>query len=185
MYHPVFYALHRDPALLAEGQWWRVASWMFVQDGWLTGTVFNLIALVIVGVAFERVFGPRRWLFAYFVLGMVAQVPGFFWYPYGAGNSVPVVVLFGGLVSLLVVARRWFGVRLPVALRIWAVLVPTLAVIDTILLDNHGIAALVGMFAGLLMLRPRRQRRFGSWSRPRLGEGESAGIDLLGVVQDP
>lgn len=51
----------------------------------------------MIGTAFERVFGPVRWLLAYFVLGLAGQVPGFFWNPYGTGNSVPVAVLLGML----------------------------------------------------------------------------------------
>src|SRR5699024_10434662 len=58
LYHPVFYALHRDPDALAAGEWWRVATWMFVQDGWLAGTVVNLVALSVVGTVFEWMFGP-------------------------------------------------------------------------------------------------------------------------------
>ncbi|GEL20351.1 rhomboid family intramembrane serine protease [Pseudonocardia asaccharolytica DSM 44247 = NBRC 16224] len=155
--HPsVFHALHRDPAGLAAGQWWRAVTWMFVQDGWLAGTVFNLAILAVVGSAFERVFGSARWLPTYFVVGLIAQIPGFFWNPYGAGNSVPVAVLFGALVDLLIVGPRWFGARIPAAVRIWAVIVPVLAAVDTVLRDNHGIAVLLGMLVGLAMLWRRR-----------------------------
>lgn len=157
-YSPVFYALHRDPEALAAGQWWRVVTWMFVQDGWLAGTVFNLFILAVVGTAFELIFGTVRWLVTYFIFGLIAQIPGFFWNPYGAGNSVPVAVLFGVLVDLLIVAPRWFGISLPMALRVWALIVPVLALVDTILMDNHGIAVLLGMLIGLLMMWPLRRR---------------------------
>jgi hypothetical protein len=61
-------------------------------------------------------------------------------------------------VDLLIVAPRWFGIRLPAPVRIWAVLIPVLAVVDILLRDNHGVAALLGMLIGLVMLGPLGHR---------------------------
>lgn len=159
VYPPVFHALNRNPEALAAGQYWRVVTWMVVQDGWLAGTIANLVALAIVGWAFERTFGSARWLLLYAVVGPIAQIPGFFWNPYGAGNSVPVAVLFGALVALLLAAPRWLGVTVPVPLRMWGVIIPVLAVVDTAFHDNHGVAVLLGTLSGLVIVWPRRCRR--------------------------
>ncbi|TCO59841.1 hypothetical protein EV192_104684 [Actinocrispum wychmicini] len=37
----------RDPAALAAGEWWRVVTPMFFQDGHLLGTVVNLVMLAL------------------------------------------------------------------------------------------------------------------------------------------
>ncbi|MEV6906708.1 hypothetical protein [Amycolatopsis sp. NPDC051071] len=37
----------RDPAALAAGEWWRMVTPMFFQDGHLLGTVFNLAMLAV------------------------------------------------------------------------------------------------------------------------------------------
>ena len=60
-----------------------------------------------------------------------------------------------GLISNLLLLTV-FG-TLPVQLRILASAVPVLAVVDTILHDNHGLPCLLGMVLGfLLLLHPER-----------------------------
>ena len=57
---PVLLALRRDAAALSDGQLWRLLTALLVQDGGVPGTVFNLLGLVLVGVAAEHRLAPGR-----------------------------------------------------------------------------------------------------------------------------
>jgi hypothetical protein len=54
--------LERDRAALTSGQVWRLVTALTVQDGAVAGTVFNLVALALIGVVAECLLGHRRWL---------------------------------------------------------------------------------------------------------------------------
>ncbi len=92
-------ALGRDPDALAHGEWWRVLSPLLVQsDGW-PQIVANLFFLAVIGYFAERRFGPARWLVLYLTAGIVGQLAGYAWDPHGAGNSVAIFGLVGGLLA--------------------------------------------------------------------------------------
>ena len=61
---------------------------LFFQDGGITGAIFNLISLALVGSVAERIWNSRLTLIIFFVGGIIGQVVGFAWQPIGAGNSV-------------------------------------------------------------------------------------------------
>ena len=98
----VLLALRRDAIAISDGQLWRLLTSLLVQDGGVTGTVFNLLGLALVGIAAERRFGWRAWLVAYLVGGLSGEVAGWAgWQPDGAGNSVGVCGLAGALAMVV------------------------------------------------------------------------------------
>jgi rhomboid protease GluP len=97
-------ALERTPAA-TDGEPWRWITSLVVQDGWLLGGAFNIAALVLAGIALERVVSRWVWLTAYVGGGLVGQVFGHYWQPVGGGDSVAVCGLVGLLVVLLAFAR--------------------------------------------------------------------------------
>jgi membrane associated rhomboid family serine protease len=88
--------LERIPAEL-HGDWWRVATALFVQDGGVAGAVSNLAFLGLIGVAAEQVLSRPRWLLHYFGIGLAVEVLAYSWQPTGAGNSIAVCGLAGGV----------------------------------------------------------------------------------------
>ncbi|KDN18219.1 rhomboid family intramembrane serine protease [Amycolatopsis rifamycinica] len=152
--HPPLYdAMHRDAARIDAGEWYRLVTGMFFQDAWAFGLVFNLAWLAVFGILAERVFGRVRWLVLYFTCGLFGQVMSYVWLnPVGAGNSMCTAGLIGGLAAVAMVASRRYGVVLPVQFRIMAFAVPVLAVADTLVHDNHGLPALLGLALGFLLL---------------------------------
>lgn len=96
-------ALTRDPALVADGEWWRLGSSMLVQSWW-GQYAFNLAGLVLVGWAVERRWGTGWWAAAALGGGLVAAVVLTVAEPslVEAGTSDAV----GGLVGFLLV-RAW------------------------------------------------------------------------------
>lgn len=100
--------LERSPAGL-HGDWWRTVTSLFVQDGGTAGTLSNLAFLVAAGIIAEQVVSRRRWLLCYFGAGLVGELAGYGWQPYGGGNSVAICGLAG-----LVAVALWAGdERLP------------------------------------------------------------------------
>jgi membrane associated rhomboid family serine protease len=152
-HRPLYDAVVRDAARIDAGQWYRLVTGMFFQDGWAFGLVSNLLWLAVFGTLAERVFGRARWLVLYFGCGLFGQFMSYVWLnPVGAGNSMCVVGLIGALAAVVMVASRRYGVVLPVQFRIMAFAAPVLAVVDTVFHDNHGLPLLLGFALGFLLL---------------------------------
>lgn len=101
IYPDVLNTLRREPEALSNGQWWRMATPLFVQaDGWLQ-FAGNLFGLMVFGIHVEYIFGRVRFLILYFVTGLTGEVFGYMWEPHGAGNSIAVLGLVGGLFMVL------------------------------------------------------------------------------------
>jgi membrane associated rhomboid family serine protease len=102
----VLRALDRDPQALAHGQWWRVLSPLLVQsDGW-PQIVSNLLFLAAIGYFAEQRFGHRRWVVLYLTGGIVGQLAGYAWEPHGAGSSVAIFGLVGGVLAAAAADRH-------------------------------------------------------------------------------
>lgn len=96
----VLTALQRDPDALAGGAWWRVLTPLLVQsDGWFQ-IITNLAFLAVIGAHAEWCLGRRRWIVLYLAGGITGQLLGYAWEPAGAGNSVAICGLAGGLLVL-------------------------------------------------------------------------------------
>ena len=118
---PVLLALRRDAAALWDGQLWRLLTALLVQDGGVPGTVFNLLGLVLVGVAAERRLGARAWLAAYLTGGLTGELVGWAgWEPIGGGNSIGVCGLAGALAVAVLRDARAPGRLETVAPATWA-----------------------------------------------------------------
>jgi membrane associated rhomboid family serine protease len=143
----------RDGAAINAGEWWRLVTGMFFQDGKLLGGIFNLVALLVVGALAESYFGRARWFVLYFGCGLFGQFLSYVWLqPVGAGNSMCVAGLIGALAVALFRAPARHGVQLPTPAFVAPLLVLPLALLDTLLHDNHGMPALLGMALGFLLL---------------------------------
>ena len=95
----VLAALRRDPAALAAGEWWRLVSPLLVLDGnpWIHFAT-DAAGLLLVGTVVELRLGRLRWL-ALFMAGAIAgEIAGYAWDPTGAGASIALTGLVGGLV---------------------------------------------------------------------------------------
>ncbi|MDO0926681.1 rhomboid family intramembrane serine protease [Streptomyces sp. TG1A-8] len=158
----VLEALRRDPDALASGEWWRVLSPLLVQSpGWQA--LVTVPAVAALGAPVERIFGTRGMLALYLAPAAVGELVGYLWQPHGAGNSIAVLGLAGGLVAWLFLDAGERGWPRPLLnrVRIWGAAVLAGAVVDTAFRDIHGLPTLTGaaLGAGLLLRRRRRRRR--------------------------
>ncbi len=147
-------ALGRDRDALLSGQWWRLVTPLFVQDGGWAGTVFNLVALLIVGAIAETLYGRGVLVGVYFAAGVVSEIAGYTILQHQgfAGNSVADLGLAAlCLVTYLVGLRPLPRVLGGIGLLAGAALIVTA--------NLHGVGFAVGAVAGLVLALPSRGRQ--------------------------
>lgn len=140
----VFAATLRDPAAVLDGQWWRLATAIVVQDGGWPGFVSNLALLAVVGIIAGRVRRPG-WIWTVFLTcGVVFNAVALAWGP-GAGNSAATLALAAAVAASALRQRR--DVRTAAIAAATAVV----AVVLLLLGDGHGVAVLLGLLAGAVL----------------------------------
>jgi membrane associated rhomboid family serine protease len=140
--------LQRDAAAIARGEVWRLLTTFFVQDGGLAGGLFNLLWLLLVGSAAERLWSRSSWLLIYLGGGILAELVALAWQPVGGGNSVACFALAGSLLAQPLLRQASLPINIISALGLGV------GVGLTLLANIHGAALLIGAAAGLL-LAPR------------------------------
>jgi len=150
-YPSILALLRRDTIAFLSGDWWRVITPLFVQDGGLGGSIFNLVGLLFVGAVAEHLWGGPRLLFIFFIAGIASEFVALVWQPVGAGNSVADFALAAGI-CILCLARNPFRLE-----RLFAYSVLGAAICLLALHDIHGAAtALGGIISLVLILLDRR-----------------------------
>jgi membrane associated rhomboid family serine protease len=69
-----------------HGDWWRIATALFVQDGGVLGAVSNLAFLAVIGAVVEQILPRPRWLAHCFGVGILAELIASEWQPVGGGT---------------------------------------------------------------------------------------------------
>ncbi|MEC9344039.1 MAG: rhomboid family intramembrane serine protease [Pseudomonadota bacterium] len=141
--------LERNEARIAAGEFWRLLTSFLVLGDNATQIGFNLAGLLLLGTPVERRLPRRLWAIAYLGGGVVGQLAGLYWKPFGAGNSVAIAGLAG---LLLVHMARREGATLPQRLA-WPVAGFGFAAWLSLIQDIHGLPVFAGALAGLM---PRR-----------------------------
>ena len=137
--------LGRTPAALEAHQYWRLITPIFIDpEGWLQ-IVVNLTGLLVLGVLVEHIAGPGRWLIFYFSGALAGELAGLAWKPFGAGSSVAVCGLLGGLAALLIRRPIWPP-------RIGGLVIVAGAVTLICFRDLHGPPLLAGALLGFILL---------------------------------
>lgn len=147
--------LQRDYLRFLDGDWWRLFTPLFVQDGRVNGAIFNLVTLLIIGTIAEQLWSGKQILVLFFIGGVAGEVVGFAWQPTGAGNSVANFSLAASI-AVACLTRR------PQKPALFAALLAmgTDAVLVA-LNDIHGAAAFAGAVCALLMSRWWRNKVLG------------------------
>jgi rhomboid protease GluP len=135
----------RDATRIFAGEWWRMVSALFFQDGGLIGGLTNIAALFWIGAAVEQVRSRRNWLAIGFAGALIAECAALRWQPVGAGNSVFTCSLAGSLITSGRFSQAPTSSKI---LRAAAVLVAVLLITAH---DLHGIAGVAGIVLGRLI----------------------------------
>lgn len=150
--------------LTAGGEWWRLATAVFLHGG-VAHLAVNLWALWVGGRLTERLYGSATLLIVYLLSGLAGSIASVLWHPQGVisvGASGAVFGVFGALLAFLVTHRRAIDPR-----ALWHVAVPAIVFVIASLafgatqpgIDNA--AHLGGLAAGVAG---------GAWAGRRLGE---------------
>lgn len=84
------------PALVAQGEWWRLLSSMFLHSGFIH-LALNMISLYFLGSFVEEAFGRGRYLALYLLSGIAGGLA----YLYFGAFDVPAVGASGAIFGLL------------------------------------------------------------------------------------
>ena len=145
IFHPaILFLLQRDFPRFMQGEWWRLITPLFVQDGGIAGTGFNLTSLLLVGILAEQLWGSLPVLLIFFIGGMIGEIAGFAWQPVGAGNSVANFALAGSILVACLLHKP----GKPVLIFLLATMSVYLLLIG--IQDIHGVAAAAGMLVALV-----------------------------------
>ncbi len=139
-------ALQRTPQMLASSQWWRLITPILINPEGRRQITVNLLGIAIVGAIVEHLFGSRRWLAFYFVGAVIGELTGMAWKPTGAGSSVAVCGLLGGLAAWLLWRRK------PIQPRLGGAMLLLGALVLTAMRDIHGPPVVAGALAAAVML---------------------------------
>jgi rhomboid protease GluP len=142
----------RDGGAIARGDYYRLSTALWFQDGGPAGGAFNLTMLLVVGASAERLWRWWAWLILYFGVGWAIECLALSWQPVGAGNSIAFCGLAGSLLAP--------SLTLPWRYGLWAIQAIGLCVAVALAWqrDIHGAAILLGAAAGLLLGRLRSAR---------------------------
>jgi membrane associated rhomboid family serine protease len=135
----------RDSARILSGEWWRLMTPLFVQDGGLLGFIFNLLGLILASRVAEQLWGSVLTIVLFFVGGLVGEGVGLVWQPIGAGNSIGNFSLAASAAVACLVPQAAPTVRVLACLSLGA------DVLLVIFEDIHGAAALTGGALALLL----------------------------------
>lgn len=88
--------------LTLEGQWWRLLTSCFLHIG-ILHLLFNMYALLYVGLLLEPYLGRTRFLAAYLISGIAASMTSLYWNSWvvSAGASGAIFGLYGVFIALL------------------------------------------------------------------------------------
>jgi membrane associated rhomboid family serine protease len=95
----------RNWEALRQGEWWRMLTPMLVQaEGWKQCCFNGVSALLFCPLA-EKLYG-KGILALYFISGFVGEIFGYLWSPNGAGSSVGIAGVVGGLFTFACLQRQ-------------------------------------------------------------------------------
>lgn len=135
--------------LIAEGEWWRAITSMFLHAGF-THVLFNMFSLFLFGPELEKIAGKTRFLTIYFLAGIFGVAASFITQEAdyaSVGASGAIYGIFGAFAALVYYTRKTFPQLKQIILPLIVI-----SVIMTFLTPNINISAhLGGLLAGFIL----------------------------------
>jgi len=150
-----------------DGEYWRFVSSIFLHGG-VTHLIFNLFALLFFGITLEKLAGTKRFLWIFFISGILANIISVNFYTSSLGASGSIMGIIGAVTVLRPMMMVWaFGMIMPmfVAAALWIAgdILGTIGFFAGNPIDNTGnIAHLSGIFVGVfftLFFKTRKKKK--------------------------
>lgn len=148
--------------LIAEGEWWRIITSMFLHASF-THVLFNMFSLFLFGPELEKIAGKMRFLTIYFLAGIfgvaatfATQAPNYA----SVGASGALYGIFGAFAALVYYTRHLFPQLKQIILPLIVI-----SVIMTFITPNINIAAhlgglITGFVLGFVYFNPKNMVRW-------------------------
>ena len=143
----------RESSAISAGQWWRLGTAIFLQDGGWPGTVFNLVMLAVTLRLVGAVWRGLPTVLVFLLGGVLANgLTHLTTGQTGAGNSMATM----GLLAAAVVSTVWSRPRSRETLAPFAVFAAATCVL-LVARDEHGLALSIGVLGALPFSRWARR----------------------------
>ena len=157
----IFYLGMGFNGLIAQGEWWRIVTAMFLH-GSITHILFNAFSLFVFAPDLERLIGKGRFITIYFASGIAGNVLTYIIHDYGyasVGASGAIFGVFGAFAALVYYTRNNFPQLKQVILPLVII-----SVIMTFLSSGVNAVAHLGGLAtgfvlGLYFFNPKNHRK--------------------------
>ena len=157
---------------LAFSELWRFFTAIFLH-GSLIHLIYNLFALALFGTILESLIGSRKFLFIFFLAGILANILSINFYASSLGASGAIFGVIGALIVIRPFLLVWaFGLPMPIFIAgiLWGIgdLLGAYGFLIGNPIDNTGnIAHLSGMLFGLIFGYLFKTKRKYSYGRSR------------------
>jgi membrane associated rhomboid family serine protease len=141
-------AFRRNREALLAGEWWRMVTPMFVQWAGAWQAFANGVWAVSVCPLAERFYG-KRLLALFFVPGILGQIFAYHWFLGGAGSSLGLAGVMGGLFAFTFSHRS----EISESACMFSVLGIAAAVVMFFNHDTHGPPMLIGFLLACMMTK--------------------------------
>jgi membrane associated rhomboid family serine protease len=142
---PLLEVMERNAGAIRAGEWYRLLTALFFQDGGLIGGIWNIATLGVLGSLAEQLLEQRQWAVVYAMSALAAELIALTWQPTGAGNSIGVFGLAGAVT--VAACRRSSNTSVP----LFPLLSGAAAAVLVFAHDIHGAAFGIGALAGLVV----------------------------------
>ncbi|WP_010530992.1 rhomboid family intramembrane serine protease [Lentibacillus jeotgali] len=149
-----------NPAIIEDGEWWRIVASMFLHIG-ILHLLMNMLAVYYLGTVVERIYGSLRFLIIYFLAGIGGGLASFaFTTNVSAGASGALFGLFGALLFFGCIHRRIFfqtmGMNLLFIIGINIVFGLSVPQVDN---GAHMGGLITGFIASAILFLPKKKNR--------------------------
>lgn len=96
-----------NATFVADGEWWRLITSMFIHGGGIIHLVANIVGLWLAGTLLEPLVGRIKLITVYMITGIIASLASILWYDdvLSSGASGAIFGLYGYLLALLLMKR--------------------------------------------------------------------------------
>lgn len=144
--------------LIAEGEWWRFITPMFLHGG-LMHLLFNMFSLFLFGPELERLTGKVRFITIYMLAGLFASAATYFLQPLDyvhVGASGAIFGIFGAFGALVYYGGRALPQLKQIILPIIVISIVMTFVTPNINVTAHIAGMITGFLIGLSYFHPKR-----------------------------